>query len=63
MKTYTAKQIQKKYKGKYVEVSARPLWDVDDKGNCLFELRKTYSTIHENTCKAEDVGTPLAYTR
>jgi hypothetical protein len=59
----TAKQVQRKYRGRYVDVSKCPFWDTNQKGEQLFEVRKSYAEIRENTCKAEDVGTSLAYTR
>jgi lipocalin len=50
----TAKQVLKKYKGKYIEVYACPMWDVNEKGERLFEVRKSYRVIHENTTLVED---------
>lgn len=63
MKKLTAQQIQKKYKGKYVDIYACPLWDTDKDDNRLYEVRKAYSEIHENTTRAEDIGTEFAFTR
>ncbi len=55
MKTYTAEQINKKYKGKYIDIYK------DYTG--LYEVRKVYKDIHENTTLGEDVGTPMEYKR
>lgn len=63
MKKYTKEQINKKYKGKYVEIYKCPLWDTDENGNRLYEVRKSYSEIHENTTLGEDVGTSMEYRR
>ena len=63
MKELTAQQISKKYYGRYVEIYECPSWDTDENGVQLYEVRKSYTEIHENTCRAEDVGTELAYTR
>lgn len=52
---YTAEQINKKYKGKYIEIYR------DYTG--LYEVRKVSSTIRENTTLGEDVGTPMEYGR
>lgn len=63
MKKLTAKQINKKFKGKYVDIYKLPSWDKNEKGEELYELRKVYSQIHENTTLGEDVGTPFEYRR
>lgn len=63
MKKLTAEQVRKKYAGKDVDIYECPSWDTDKKGNRLFEVRKSFSEIHENTTRAEDVGTSMAYTR
>jgi len=60
MKSYTLEQVQKKYKGKYVDVYRFMDWNA---GEVRFEVRKVSKTIHENMTLGEDVGTPLAYTR
>jgi len=54
-KIKTRKEINKKYKGKYIDVYKRY--------DGLYEVRKVYSKIHENTTLGEDVGTELAYRR
>jgi len=59
-KKYTAEQINKKYKGKYVEVSYS--YDYSE-GKNIYTVHKVYKDIHENTTLGEDVGTLLAYTR
>jgi len=60
MKTYTQKQINTKYKGKYIEVSKRYDYENDE---YRYTVGKTYKVIHENTTLGEDVGTLLAYSR
>jgi len=55
MKKLTSEQVNKKYRGKYVDVYR------DYTG--LYEVRKVYKTIHENTTLGEDVGTAIAYRR
>jgi hypothetical protein len=62
-KIMTAKQINKRYKGKYVDVYKLPSWKKNDKGEELFEVRKIFTEIHENTTLGEDVGTKFEYTR
>jgi hypothetical protein len=59
-KQYTAEQINKKYKGKYIEVVKS--FDYSTK-KWMYEVVKTYKQIHENTTLGEDVGTSLEYTR
>ena len=51
----TTEQVNKKYKGKYINVYK------DYTG--LYEVRKVYREIHENTTLGEDVGTLLEYRR
>jgi hypothetical protein len=60
MKKLTLQQVQKKYHGKYIEVYECPF---NEKGEALYEVRKAYSDIHENTTLAEDLGTNNAYRR
>jgi len=55
MKIMTAKEINKKYAGKYVDVYKR--YDGE------YEVRKVFSEIHENTSRGEDIGTEMAYRR
>ena len=55
MKLYTQEQINKKYKGKYIEFYQ----DTDG----LYTVKKSYSVIHENTTRGEDVGTEWEYRR
>lgn len=54
-KILTLEQVQKKYKGKYIEVRKRY--------DGLYEVSKSYSVNHENTTLGEDVGTSQAYRR
>ena len=60
MTTLTAKQVQKKYKGKYVKILKTFNYE---KGKYLYEVVRTYKDIHENTTLGEDVGIMLEYTR
>jgi len=55
-----AKQINKKYAGKYVDISKqfdyeKQVWD--------YTVNKAYKEIHENTTLGEDVGTSMEYRR
>jgi len=63
MTKLTQKQINKKYKGKYIDIYECPSWDTDKNDNALYEVRKVYSVIHENTTLGEDVGTSMEYRR
>jgi len=56
----TQKQIAKKYKGRYIEVGQT--YDYAE-GCWMYEVRKSYKDIHENTTLAEDLGTPMEYRR
>ena len=60
MKKMTKEQVNKKYQGKYVEFS-KCFKEYDEPQ--YYEVRKTYSEIHENTTLGEDVGTELEYRR
>ena len=62
-KIKTQKQINKQYKGKYVDVYKLPSWNKNKKGEELYEVRKIYPQIHENSTLGEDVGTKYEYTR
>ena len=62
VKKMTAKEINKKYKGIYVEVYQLPMWD-NKNGETLYEVRKKSKVIRENTTLGEDVGTAFEYTR
>lgn len=48
IKQLTAKEVVKKYKNKYIGVNKLP-YD-NGKDVQLYEVFKSYSTIHENTC-------------
>lgn len=53
MKKLTAKEVYKKYKGKYIDFYRT--WDYSK--DCYFyEVRKFFSSIHENTelCSSEN---------
>jgi len=56
----TQEQVNKKYKGKYIDIGKT----YDDESHCWkYEIRKVFSTIHENTTLGEDVGTDMEYYR
>lgn len=60
MKLYTKEQINKKYKGRYVEINKKyDYWG----GQWMYEVCKSYREIHENTTLGEDVGTIYEYRR
>ena len=60
MKTLTKEQVNKKYKGRYVEMLKT--YDYE-KEQSLYEIIKTSKTIRENMTLGEDVGTSLEYCR
>ena len=60
MKTLTKEQINKKYKGYYVEMLKT--YDYEKKQS-LYEIIKISKTIRENMTLGEDVGTSLEYCR
>ena len=55
MKKLTALQVFKKYKGKFIEVVELPFWETNDKGEKLYEVRKSYTTIRENTTQVLNI--------
>lgn len=55
MTIITAEKARKKYFDKYIDYYK----NIDG----LIEVRKVYSTIHENTSLGQDIDTELAYTR
>jgi len=57
---YTQKQINKKYKGKYIDIYKT--YDYTNQ-EYKYEVRNVFKNIHENTTLGEDVGTSLEYTR
>lgn len=60
MNNMTKEQINKKYKGKYIEIGKT----YDYQKQCwIYEVRNVYEVIHENTTLGEDVGTELEYKR
>ena len=59
-KMLTKEQVNKKYRGKYIEFIST--YDYDKK-IYLYEVIKTFSSIHENTTLGEDVGTYFEYRR
>jgi len=60
MKTLTQAQVNKKYKDKYVDFYGT--YDYTKKQK-MYEIRKVYSEIHENTTLGQDVGTAWEYMR
>jgi hypothetical protein len=60
MKKYTKEQINKKYAWKYIDVYSTVDCTTRQK---LYEVRKVYKEIHENTTLWEDVGTSMEYRR
>lgn len=56
----TLQELQKKYKGKYVEVGR--IYNYQGK-YYSYTVYGAYDTIRENTTLAEDLETPYAYTR
>lgn len=56
----TQEQINKKYKGKYIEIGKT--YDYQNQ-RWNYEVRKVHRGIHENTTLGEDVGTLLEYRR
>jgi hypothetical protein len=63
MKKLTLKEVRRKYKGRYIDVYECPLWDTNESGERLYEIRNSYNEIHENTTRAEDLGTANEYCR
>lgn len=60
MKELTKSQVNKKYKGKYVEFLSR--FDYSKKVY-YYKIIRTSNVIRENMTLGEDVGTSLEYTR
>jgi hypothetical protein len=60
MKKLTQEQVNKKYKGKYIEVIRT--YDYEKQQN-LYEVVKTSKVIKENMTLGEDLGTSLKYRR
>ncbi len=60
IKYMTQEQINKKYKGRYI--SFGKTYDYQNQ-RWVYEVRKTFKEIHENTTLGEDVGTLLEYRR
>ena len=60
MAQLTKEQVNKKYKGKYIQILSN--YDYS-KGINLYEVIKVSSTIKENMTLGEDVGTNLEYCR
>jgi len=54
MEKLTAKQVVSKYKWKYVDVYKCPFWEKTSKWEDLYEIRKVYDKIQENTTLVED---------
>lgn len=60
MAQLTKQQVNKKYKGRYVEVLSTYDYSLSVD---FYEVIKVSKTIRENMTLGEDVGTPLMYTR
>ena len=60
MAQLTKKQVNSKYKGKYVEIVST--YDYSKQAT-LYEVVKTSKTIRENMTLGEDVGTSMEYCR
>jgi hypothetical protein len=60
MKVLTKEQVNKKYRGKYVELLSTYDYSL---GVTMYEVIKVSSTIRENMTLGEDVGTSLEYCR
>jgi hypothetical protein len=60
MKKLTKEQVNKKYKGKYVQFLRT--YDYQ-KQKDFYEIVKTSKTIRENMTLGEDVGTSMEYCR
>jgi len=56
----TKEQVNRKYKGKYVEIIAT--YDYSRRA-FIYCVLNSYESIRENTTLGEDVGTALEYTR
>jgi|TARA_R100001530_G_scaffold116143_1_gene83173 hypothetical protein len=62
MKLLTKEQVNKKYRGRYVDVRKVPAY-LTESGNTEYEVVKSYREIHENTTLGEDIGTEMEYRR
>jgi len=60
MKKLTQQQVNRKYKGRYIEILRS--YDYTEQQN-LYEVIKTSKVIKENMTLGEDVGTSLEYRR
>ena len=56
----TKEQINKKYKGKYIEI--RKEYDYSTH-QVMYEVLRVFNQLRENTTLGEDVGTDLEYRR
>ena len=59
-KVYTAEQVNKKFRDRYVEF--RSTYDYSTKVT-TYEVVRSHKECRENTTLGQDVGTPLEYTR
>lgn len=59
-KLLTQTQVNKKYKGVYIEINKQ--YDYS-KQQRMYTVGKKYKTIHENATLGEDVGTAYEYAR
>lgn len=60
MKLLTQAQVNKKYRGQYVEFTKQYNYE---KEAWEYTIQCVYRSIKENTTLGEDVGTALEYTR
>lgn len=56
----TKEQVNKKYKGKYIEIYKT--YDYTNQ-RWMYEVRKVHRKVWENTTLGEDVGTDMEYRR
>ena len=60
MHKLTKEQVNKKYRGRYIEFSSTYNYSTSKNE---YEVHKTFKDIHENTTLGEDVGTSFEYRR
>lgn len=55
-----ANEVNKKYKDKYIEIYKQ--YDYSNQ-EWIYQVKKVYKEIHENTTLGQDVGTSMEYMR
>ena len=55
MKILTAKEIYKKYKWKFLDLYRLPSWNTNENWDTLYEVRKVFKTINENTYEINSI--------